>query len=80
MNKLGANGYFSILKYERGQNAHNDDLNSIKIAKTTSTIRVTSEAYEHSELINEAEADLKLEEVSTMITTIVSFGRPNHQQ
>ena len=67
LNKLGANGYFSILKHE-SNSAENKVVN------------VTSDAYEISELINESEADLKLDEVGTMITTVVNFGRPNHHQ
>lgn len=62
MNKLSANGYFSLLKHEG----------------KSRVINVTTDAYEISELVNEAEADLKLDDVRTMITVIVSFGQPNH--
>lgn len=41
-------------------------------------LNVTTDAYEIAEVINEAETDTNMEEVRTMISTIVSFGRPNH--
>ena len=41
---------------------------------------MVQDAFDITEHINDAEQDLKMDEVHTMISTIVSIGRPNHAQ
>ena len=43
-------------------------------------VNVVQDAFDITEHINDAEQDLKMDEVHTMISTIVSIGRPNHAQ
>ena len=38
------------------------------------------DAFEIHEFINEAEVDLKMDSSKTIISTIVSFKKPNHEK
>mmetsp|Transcript_13910 Transcript_13910/g.18980 ORF Transcript_13910/g.18980 Transcript_13910/m.18980 type:complete len:122 (-) Transcript_13910:2077-2442(-) len=62
---LGTNGYFPVLRMDESDGDY---------------VNVTQDAFDITEHINNAEIDLKMDEVRTMISTIVSIGKPNHAQ
>ena len=62
---MGNFAYFEVLRDNQGEEE---------------AINVVQEAFDLTDVINEAEQDLKMDEVNTIITTVVSIGRPNHAQ
>lgn len=70
VNKIGINGFFQLLRIDSQLNAQGGSSTKLAI--------VPPDAINAAQRINIAEMDLNMESVRTIVSTIVSLRRPNH--
>ena len=74
INRVGINGFFQVLKIDR-QQQHGGGATRTGAMKM---VIVPPDAFNVADRINMAEMDLNLDNVRTIVSTVVSLRRPNH--